>query len=191
MVVNFGKGPWRFAFKELALRQAQALEKVTNYLARATCHRVLSPKPGDGPRYSVPWFQSISQSIRLHDIDLRRGSGSISVHIPYLLRNLVPNEILALVQNRTEGKTDGGPCLSITVVAFPYMRVAVNYQDYDQKVTGVVALTGRIKLASFSLIQPWNHSPISRSHPDVAERHYPEIFEMYFPDGAPKLGTAY
>jgi len=89
LVVNFGK----------------ALENVTHYVARATCHRVLSPRPGDGPRYSVPWFQSISQSIRLHDIDLR-----------------LPNEILALVQNRSEGKTD-----------------AVNYQEYDQEVTGVVA----------------------------------------------------
>ena len=109
---------------------------------------MLSPKPGDGPRYSVPWFQSISQSIRLHDIDLRSGSGSISVHTPHLLQYLVPNEILALVQNTSEGKTDGGPRLGIMVVAFPYMRIAVNYQEYDQEVTGVVALTGRIKLGS-------------------------------------------
>jgi hypothetical protein len=38
------------------------------------------------------------------------------------------------------------------VVVFPYMRVAVNYQEYGQEVTGVVALTGRIKLGSFSLM---------------------------------------
>ena len=146
---------------------------------------MLSPKPGDGPRYSVPWFQSISQSIRLHDIDLRRGSRSISVHIPYSLQYLVPNEILALVQNRSEGKTDGGPRSSIMVVAFPHIRVAVNYREYDQELTGVVALTGRIKLGSLCSMQPWTYSPISRSHPDVAKRHYPEIFETYFPDGAP------
>lgn len=31
----------------------------------------------------------------------------------------------------------------------PYMKIAVNYQEYDQQVTGVVALTGRIKLGLF------------------------------------------
>ncbi len=152
---------------------------------------MLSPRPGDGPRYSVPWFQSISQSIRLHDIDLRRGSRSISVHITYSLQYLVPNESLALVRNGSEGKTDGGPRLRIMVVTFPYMRVAVNYQEYDQEVTGVVSLAGRIKLGSFSLMQPWTYPCVPRSHPDVAKCYYPETFEMYFPDGAPKLGTAY
>ncbi|KAF6760261.1 iron/ascorbate oxidoreductase [Ephemerocybe angulata] len=47
-VINFGK----------------ALEFVTEGLARATSHRVLSPK-GDSPRYSVPFFQNISLTIRL------------------------------------------------------------------------------------------------------------------------------
>lgn len=154
LVVNFGKGPWRVAFKYIVLRQSQALEHVTHYVARATCHRVLSPRPGDGPRYSVPWFQSISQSIRLHDIDLRGGSRSISIYIPYSFWHLVPNEILALVRNRSEGKTDGGPCLCIMVVTSPYMIVAVNYQEYDQEITGVVSLAGRIKLGLFSLMQP-------------------------------------
>jgi isopenicillin N synthase-like dioxygenase len=41
-----------------------ALEFVTNGLARATSHRVLSPK-GDTPRYSVPFFQNISLTTRL------------------------------------------------------------------------------------------------------------------------------
>jgi len=34
--------------------------------------------------------------------------------------------------------------------SLPYMKIAVNYQEYDQEVTGVVALTGRIKLALLS-----------------------------------------
>ena len=31
-------------------------------------------------------------------------------------------------------------------VTFPYMKIAMNYQEYDEEVTGVVALAGRIKL---------------------------------------------
>ncbi|KAJ3564618.1 hypothetical protein NP233_g8178 [Leucocoprinus birnbaumii] len=44
----------------------KALEFVTRGIARATSHRVLSPK-GDTPRYSVPFFQNISLQIRLAD----------------------------------------------------------------------------------------------------------------------------
>ncbi|PVF97031.1 Clavaminate synthase-like protein [Serendipita vermifera] len=40
---------------------------------------------------------------------------------------------------------------------------AVNYREYDQELSGHVSLIGRIK-----------------SHPDVAERHYPELFKLYF-----------
>lgn len=41
------------------------IETVTNGVARATCHRVLSPDPADGPRYSIPYFQMISQTVYL------------------------------------------------------------------------------------------------------------------------------
>lgn len=34
----------------------------------------------------------------------------------------------------------------------PYMKIAVNYQEYGQEVTGVVELTGRIKLRLFSSV---------------------------------------
>ena len=50
-VVNIGKG----------------LEAVTQGLAKATSHRVLSPPSGSTARYSVPLFQSISQRVRLTD----------------------------------------------------------------------------------------------------------------------------
>jgi hypothetical protein len=43
---------------------------------------------------------------------------------------------------------------------------AVNYREYDQEVSGQVSLIGRIK-----------------SHPTVAEKHYPELFKIYFPNG--------
>lgn len=51
LVVTFGKG----------------LETVTRGLAKATSHRVVSPPVGSGPRYSIPFFQRISQKIRLTD----------------------------------------------------------------------------------------------------------------------------
>ncbi|KAF8882718.1 hypothetical protein BD779DRAFT_1663273 [Infundibulicybe gibba] len=44
----------------------KALEFVTRGLARATSHRVLSPT-GATPRYSVPFFQNISLTIKLVD----------------------------------------------------------------------------------------------------------------------------
>ncbi|THH31412.1 hypothetical protein EUX98_g2783 [Antrodiella citrinella] len=43
----------------------KALETVTQGLAKATSHRVLSPEPGSSPRYSIPFFQNISQDIRI------------------------------------------------------------------------------------------------------------------------------
>ena len=30
-----------------------------------------------------------------------------------------------------------------------------------------------------------------RSHPDVAERHYPDLFKEFFPQGLPVHGFAY
>ncbi|KAG6876712.1 hypothetical protein C0992_012050 [Termitomyces sp. T32_za158] len=49
----------------------KALEFATQGLARATSHRVLSPRTGSGdpstPRYSVPFFQNISLDARLAD----------------------------------------------------------------------------------------------------------------------------
>ncbi|CAA7260833.1 unnamed protein product [Cyclocybe aegerita] len=44
----------------------KALEFVTKGIARATSHRVLSPK-GETPRYSVPFFQNIGLDVRLTD----------------------------------------------------------------------------------------------------------------------------
>ena len=48
-----------------------ALETVTQGLARATSHRVLSPVPGSTPRYSIPFFQNIAQGICIGDLVLK------------------------------------------------------------------------------------------------------------------------
>ncbi|TFK65259.1 Clavaminate synthase-like protein [Pluteus cervinus] len=110
----------------------KALEFVTKGLARATSHRVLSPK-GTTPRYSVPFFQNIGLGKRLTDVDLQ-----------------FPPEILKL----RDARGDVAPTDS------------VNFSEFDREPSGRVNLIGRVK-----------------SHPDVAERHYPELFKQYFPNG--------
>ncbi|KAL1945866.1 hypothetical protein VTO73DRAFT_1868 [Trametes versicolor] len=119
----------------------KALETVTQGLARATSHRVLSPPPGSTPRYSIPFFQNVTQDICIGDFVL----------------DFKP-EILKLKETRgTVGVVD-----------------SVNYAEYGQYPTGYVNLIGRVK-----------------SHPDVAERHYPDMFKQFFPEGLPAQGSAY
>ncbi|KAF8576533.1 Clavaminate synthase-like protein [Ramaria rubella] len=45
---------------------------------------------------------------------------------------------------------------------------SVNFSEYNREQSGLVNLIGRVK-----------------SHPDVGERHYPELFKKYFPNGVP------
>ncbi|KAJ3825043.1 hypothetical protein F5880DRAFT_1640749, partial [Lentinula raphanica] len=51
---------------------------------------------------------------------------------------------------------------------------SVNYSEFESQPSGMVQLMGRVK-----------------SHPDVAQRHYPALFERFFPDGLPTAGFAY
>ncbi|KAJ3768043.1 hypothetical protein FB446DRAFT_674495 [Lentinula raphanica] len=51
---------------------------------------------------------------------------------------------------------------------------SINYPEYAHDVAGKVYLLGRAK-----------------SHPDVAERHYPDVFKALFPNGMPLHGVAY
>ncbi|KAI9803613.1 MAG: hypothetical protein M1825_001956 [Sarcosagium campestre] len=44
----------------LVVAIGQGLEALTDGVCRATTHRVLSPRPGNGPRLSVPFFQGVS-----------------------------------------------------------------------------------------------------------------------------------
>ncbi|KAF5328578.1 hypothetical protein D9619_011475 [Psilocybe cf. subviscida] len=120
----------------------KALEFVTGGLARATSHRVISPRAAPGeeatPRYSVPFFQNIGLDVRLGEHILE-----------------FPPEILALRDARGNvAKTD-----------------SVNFSEFDREPSGKVNLIGRVK-----------------SHPDVAQIHYPELFKLYFSDGLPESG---
>ncbi|KAJ7762658.1 hypothetical protein B0H16DRAFT_1368907 [Mycena metata] len=51
---------------------------------------------------------------------------------------------------------------------------SVNFTEFDREPSGRVNLIGRVK-----------------SHPDVAERHYPELFKQVFPNGVPSQVSAY
>ncbi|KAF5376219.1 hypothetical protein D9615_008509 [Tricholomella constricta] len=123
----------------------KALEFVTQGLARATSHRVLSPRGAPGeptlPRYSVPFFQNISLDVKLAEKTLE-----------------FPPEILKLKEGRGKvAATD-----------------SVNFSEFDREPSGQVGLIGRVK-----------------SHPDVAQQHYPALFKKYFPEGLPRAGSAY
>ena len=61
----------------------------------------------------------------------------------------------------------------------------MNYTEYNQLPSGEVALIGRVKYVVRFVL--WSSLFIvhRRSHPDVAQRHYPELFKKYFPTGLP------
>ncbi|KAI0784685.1 Clavaminate synthase-like protein [Abortiporus biennis] len=118
----------------------KALEKVTQGLTVATSHQVLSPAKGSTPRYSIPFFQMLTQDVVIGDNVLE-----------------ISPEILKLKESRPSVHSD-----------------SVNYAEYGKYPAGQVALIGRVK-----------------SHPDVAERHYPDLFKQFFPEGLPAHGFAY
>ena len=65
-VVNIGKGVSSdiYTVKWLLTGYAiTALETVTQGVAIATSHRVISPTKGSTPRYSIPFFQMITQDL--------------------------------------------------------------------------------------------------------------------------------
>ncbi|KAF9059515.1 hypothetical protein BDP27DRAFT_1431226 [Rhodocollybia butyracea] len=51
---------------------------------------------------------------------------------------------------------------------------SINYSEFESQPSGMVQLLGRV-----------------RSHPDVAQRHYPVLFKEFFPNGLPTQGIAY
>lgn len=51
---------------------------------------------------------------------------------------------------------------------------SVNFAEFDREPSGQVNLIGRVK-----------------SHPDVAQRHYPDLFDQFFPHGIPAVASAY
>jgi len=71
----------------LVVAVGQGLEALTGGVCRSTTHRVLSPCRGEGPRYSVPFFQGVSYDATFESMD-------------------VPEEVRALSQVRGERQDD-------------------------------------------------------------------------------------
>jgi isopenicillin N synthase-like dioxygenase len=54
----------------LVVAIGQGMEALTDGVCASTTHRVLSPRKGDGPRYSVPFFQGVSYDAQFEAMDV-------------------------------------------------------------------------------------------------------------------------
>ncbi|QIW97438.1 hypothetical protein AMS68_002956 [Peltaster fructicola] len=54
----------------LVVAIGQGLEAVTGGVCTSTTHRVLSPEPGQGARYSIPFFQGVSYDATFESMDV-------------------------------------------------------------------------------------------------------------------------
>jgi len=54
----------------LVVAMGQGLEALTAGVCASTTHRVLSPKRGEGPRFSVPFFQGVSYDASFEEMDV-------------------------------------------------------------------------------------------------------------------------
>lgn len=71
----------------LVVAIGQGMEALTGGVCASTTHRVLSPRAGEGPRYSVPFFQGISYDATFEAME-------------------VPDEVLALRDEARRGRRD-------------------------------------------------------------------------------------
>lgn len=175
-----------------------ALEFVTQGLARATSHRVLSPERGSTPRYSVPFFQNISQNIRLTDHILQCAHINIFYGLPICSHvPPVPPEVLELKERR--GIVVSTDCELPTTLM--HLLIPKNVCEQPSTITNT---TTSLPAKSTSQVEPSKFCIITRelqvrylirhprrSHPDVTQRHYPELFKELFPQGLPAYGSAY
>lgn len=71
----------------LVVAIGQGMEALTGGVCASTTHRVLSPRAGEGPRYSVPFFQGVSYDATFEAME-------------------VPDEVLALRDEARMGRRD-------------------------------------------------------------------------------------
>ena len=76
----------------LVVAIGQGMEALTQGVCMSTTHRVLSPAPGSGPRFSVPFFQGVSLDAEfdeLNDFENGGGVGKVPEEIKKLRRLVV------------------------------------------------------------------------------------------------------
>ncbi|GAB7364732.1 hypothetical protein MBLNU230_g5531t1 [Neophaeotheca triangularis] len=57
----------------LVVAMGQGLEALTGGVCASTTHRVLSPAPGSGARFSIPFFQGVSYDAKFESMDVPEG----------------------------------------------------------------------------------------------------------------------
>ena len=70
----------------LVVAMGQGLEAITAGVVTSTTHRVLSPQPGEGPRFSIPFFQGVSYDVSFEPVD-------ISINIQNQKQAVVGNDV--------------------------------------------------------------------------------------------------
>ncbi|MCJ1474022.1 hypothetical protein MMC13_002680 [Lambiella insularis] len=65
----------------LVVAIGQGLEALTRGVCASTTHRVLSPRAGEGPRFSVPFFQGVSYDATFESVEVPEGvrEGAVGV----------------------------------------------------------------------------------------------------------------
>ncbi|KAL3425093.1 isopenicillin n [Phlyctema vagabunda] len=76
----------------LVVAIGQGMEALTQGVCMSTTHRVLSPAPGSGARYSIPFFQGVSLDAEfdeLNDLDGGGGVGRVPEEVREMRRQVV------------------------------------------------------------------------------------------------------
>ncbi|KAL1842541.1 hypothetical protein VTJ49DRAFT_5017 [Mycothermus thermophilus] len=120
----------------LVVAIGQGLEALTQGVCVSTTHRVLSPAAGEGPRFSIPFFQGVRLDADFDELETV-GVGKVPEHV---------REERRRVAEKNGGRIDD--------VEFTFRKGGV------ATTLGEATFRNRVK-----------------SHPDVAERWYPEILE--------------
>ncbi|KAJ2905879.1 naringenin 3-dioxygenase [Zalerion maritima] len=133
----------------LVVAIGQGLEALTKGVCASTTHRVLSPPPGQGARFSIPFFQGVRGDASFEELDTI-GVGEVPKEIKDMRRAVLENN---------GGRLDD--------VEFTF------HSGGGSKTLGEATLRNRCK-----------------SHPDVAQRWYPDILDQLRRDGI-AAGSAY
>lgn len=139
----------------LVVAIGQGMEALTAGVCASTTHRVLSPRAGEGPRYSVPFFQA-SPLTTMDGLILKLCQG-VSYDASFEAMN-VPDAVLKLRDEARKARKDD--------VEFTFVKGRWGH-------LGEATLMNRVK-----------------SHPDVGERHYPELLRKIREQQAAATATA-
>lgn len=133
----------------LVVAIGQAMEALTGGVCVSTTHRVLSPKAGEGARYSIPFFQGVRRGVEFEELETV-GVGQVPERV---------REERRRVMERSGGRLD---------------ECEFTFRGGGQaKTMGEATFRNRVK-----------------SHPDVAERWFPEVLKSVREEEAAKAAAA-